>query len=104
MNDIEYEGKYSRSLNPEERIRIAGFLNYSEADIEAIKKVTSVQILWGEKPITEEELKRYYTIEGIDQQAKGSYMPECLIYYLKVVDGKVQFHKTATSLKLDRYV
>lgn len=106
MDDTEnkYGFKFKRSLKPEERVRLEKLLNYSEADIEAIKKITSVYILWGLKPITEEELRRYWTIEGMDQQAKDSYLPECLIYYIKVVDGRVQFHKTATSLDIERYV
>lgn len=100
MDDTEYKYgfKFKRSLKPEERARLEKLLNYSEADIEAIKKVTSVYILWVLKPITEEELRRYWTIEGMDAS-----LPECLIYYLKVVDGKVQCHKTATSLDIERY-
>lgn len=74
-------------------------LVFSEEDLVLIKQVGHFNFFGRTGPVTQESLKRYYTIEGIEQQLSDFQTRIGLVYLLEIKNSQVHMSKRAVELK-----
>ena len=93
-----------KRLSKEDQQFINRALIYTDADKEAIKKIKYLNGFFGNSfSITDDEKKRFSTLDGIQEQINSFENPVGLIYYYKVTDGKVGLEKKSIIIPKDKF-